>query len=74
MPLCATRPPCTARPEVADTFDAVARGFSAIHQPPACYMVVGWSARLLGRTDAEGVLWIGRGLALGLLILTCGDN
>ena len=48
----------------ATTFDAVARGFSAVHQPPPHYLLVGTLARWLGRTDAEGVLWTGRGVAV----------
>ncbi|MDF1798630.1 MAG: hypothetical protein P1V81_05600 [Planctomycetota bacterium] len=58
----------------ARTFDAVAPGFSAAHQPPAYYLVVGTTARVLGVTSATGVLRIGRSFALVayLLVIALG--
>lgn len=58
----------------ARTFDAVAPGFSAAHQPPTYYLVVGTTARALGVTSATGVLRIGRGYALlaYLLVVALG--
>lgn len=52
----------------ATTFDELARGFSAAHQPPLYYIVVGTAARILGVTHPSGVLYVGRALALVFML------